>query len=388
MATVGKQRKGDGKRTKAAQLLTVRDYEKAARGKLSKMAYDYFRSGADAELTVAANQRAYERYVIWYRVLADVAERDLSTTVLGIPVRSPILIAPTAYHKLAHEDGECATARAAAERGTIYVASTLATTTLEEVGAATDAPKWFQLYVHKDREITRALVERAEAAAYDAIVLTVDTPFLGRRLRDERHGFSLPHGLTMANLVTPGDPDEKADEEDAAAKPHGLTESRSLLGSYMQNRHDASFTWKDIAWLRSLSHLPLVIKGVVRGDDAQRCVDVGAAAVIVSNHGGRQLDSAPATIDALRGVVDAVDLRAEVYVDGGIRWGTDILKALALGARAVLVGRPILWGLAVGGQEGVSNVLALLENELSQAMALSGVRSVREIERGLVTLRP
>ncbi len=381
------KRKGVGKRAKAERLLTVRDYEKAAREKLSKMAYDYFRSGADAEITLAANAAAFERYVIWYRVLADVAERELSTTVLGIPVKSPILIAPTAYHKMAHEDGECATARAAAERGTIYVASTLATTTLEEVAAASDAPKWFQLYVHKDRELTRALVERAEAAAYDAIVLTVDTPFLGRRLRDERNGFTLPDGLTMANLVTPRDP-LATGETDGTELHHGLTESRSLLGSYIQNRHDASFTWKDVAWLRSLSHLPLVIKGVIRADDAQRCVDVGASGIIVSNHGGRQLDSAPATIDALRGVVDAVDQRAEVYIDGGIRWGTDILKALALGARAVLVGRPVLWGLAVGGQAGVSDVLGLLENELSQAMALAGVSSVRNIERGLVTPRP
>lgn len=380
------KRKTEGKRLKAERLLTVRDYEKAARAVLSKMAYDYYRSGADAERTLEANVKAFERYVIWYRVLADVAERDLSTTVLGTPVKSPILVAPTAYHKLAHEDGECGTARAAAERGTIYVASTLATTSLEDVAAACHSPKWFQLYVHKDRELTRSLVERAEGAGYDAIVLTVDTPFLGRRLRDERNHFTLPSGLTMANLVTHLLPEEG--EADASTAAPGLAESQSLLGAYMQNRHDASFTWKDLSWLRSLSHMPLVIKGIVRADDAVRAVDAGAAAVIVSNHGGRQLDSAPATLDALPGVVGAVGSRAEVYMDGGIRWGTDVLKALALGARAVFVGRPVLWGLAVDGERGVSRVLELLEHELSQAMALAGIRKVTEIERGLVTQRP
>ncbi len=374
------------KRPKTEDLLTVHDWEKAARETLSKMAYDYYRSGADGERTLDANERAFERYVVWYRVLRDVAERDLSTTVLGTQVRSPILIAPTAYHRMAHEDGERGTARAAAERGTIYVASTLATTSLEEVASATSAPKWFQLYVHKDRDFTRSLVERAEAAGYDAIVLTVDTPFLGRRLRDERNGFTLPEGLTMANLVAPSEPEAAASEDGAPA--HGLEASRSLLGSYMQSRHDASFTWEDIGWLRSLSHLPLVIKGIVRADDAVRAADAGAAAVIVSNHGGRQLDSAPATLDALPGVATALAGRAEVYMDGGIRWGTDVLKALALGARAVLVGRPILWGLSVDGERGVARVLELLEGELSQAMALSGVRSITEIERGLVTARP
>jgi 4-hydroxymandelate oxidase len=375
--------KHKGKKPKDGELLTVHDFEKAARERLSKMAYDYYRSGADGERTLEANERAYDRYVIWYRVLCDVAERDLSTTVLGTPVRSPILVAPTAYHKMAHEDGECGTARAAAERGTIYVASTLATTSLEEVAAATSAPKWFQLYVHKDRGFTQSLVERAEAAGYDAIVLTVDAPFLGRRLRDERNAFELPPGLEMKNLVaqTDGGPQPEAPAP-------GLAESRSLLGSYVQSRHDASFTWKDVAWLRSLSHLPLVIKGVVRADDAVRSVDAGAAAVVVSNHGGRQLDSAPATLDALPGIAAALDGRAEVYVDGGIRWGTDVLKAVALGARAVLVGRPVLWGLAVDGERGVARVLELLEQELSQAMALAGVRSLREIDRGLVTPRP
>lgn len=375
--------------SKSEKHLTVRDFERSARRKLSKMAYDYFRSGADAERTRKDNEEAFGRYVIWYRVLCDVAERDLSTSVLGTPIGSPILVAPTAYHRMAHEGGEKATARAAASRNTVYVASTLATTPIEEIAEASSGPKWFQLYVHRDREFTRSLVERAEAAGYDAIVLTVDTPFLGRRLRDERNGFTLPAGLEMSNLaVTTSSENESTQNgvEDPApvARPDG---PRSLLASYVEQRHDASFTWRDLEWLRSLSHLPLVLKGIVRADDASRAVDAGAAAIIVSNHGGRQLDSAPATLDALPGVVDAVGSNAEVYLDGGIRWGTDILKALALGARAVLVGRPVIWGLTCDGERGAAAVLALLEHELSQAMALAGARTIGDLDRSLVARR-
>jgi 4-hydroxymandelate oxidase len=363
-----KDAKGEAKGSRE-KLLTVKDFERVARGRLTRSAYDYYRSGSDSERALKRNERAYERLAIWYRVLVDVAERDLSTTVLGTPISTPIMIAPTAYHKLAHPDGEVATTRAAAIAGTIYVASTLATTTLEDVAEAASSPKWFQLYVHKDREFTRSLVERAEAAGYDALVVTVDTPLLGRRLRDERNGFSLPPGLSMANLLA----------------LTGDREQGSMLARYVADRHDAAFTWSDLAWLRSLSHLPIILKGIVRVDDAVRAVDAGVAAVIVSNHGGRQLDASPATIDALPGVARALEGRAEVYVDGGIRWGTDVLKALALGARAVLVGRPVLWGLAAGGEEGVVRVLGLLTEELSRAMALAGVKSVREVERGMVT---
>ena len=234
---------------------------------------------------------------------------------------------------------------------------------------AASSPKWFQLYVHKDREFTRSLVQRAEAAGYDALVVTVDTPLLGRRLRDERNGFALPAGLSMANLT-------------ALA---GDVEQGSMLARYVADRHDAAFTWSDLAWLRSLSHLPIILKGIVRVDDAVRAIDAGVAAVIVSNHGGRQLDASPATIDALPGIARALEGRAEVYVDGGIRWGSDVLKALALGARAVLVGRPVLWGLAAGGEDGVVRVLGLLTEELSRAMALAGVKSVRDVDRTMVS---
>lgn len=379
-----------------ARLATVRDYEKEARGLLSKMAYDYYRSGADAERALKRNQKAFERFVIWYRVLVDVSQRDLSTTVLGFPVRSPILIAPTAYHKMAHPDGELATARAAEAAGTIMVASTLATTSLEEIAEATTAPKWFQLYVHKDRAFTESLVRRAESAGYEAIVVTVDTPLLGRRLRDEKNRFDLPAGLHMANLVHAAEEKgsaapaaeviEQAEEnkDDAKEEKKILKEERSLLSSYVADRHDAAFTWEDLPWLKSLSHLPIVLKGVMRADDAARAAAAGVSGIIVSNHGGRQLDGSPATLDALPGVVRAVEDRCEVFMDGGIRWGEDVFKALALGARAVLVGRPILWGLTVGGEQGVVDVLRILTSELSRTMALAGCSSVTTIDRTMV----
>jgi 4-hydroxymandelate oxidase len=225
--------------------------------------------------------------------------------------------------------------------------------------------------VHKDRELTRSLVERAEASGYRALVLTVDAPLLGRRLRDEHNRFTLPEGLTMANLV-------------ASLPPATASEAQSMLNRYVASRHDASLTWKDLDWLRSWTKLPIVLKGIVRPDDAARAVDAGLAGVVVSNHGARQLDGAPATIDALPGVVAAVAGRVPVLMDGGVRWGTDVLKALALGANAVLVGRPVLWGLAVGGAEGVARVLEVLKSELSTAMALAGCARIADVTRDLM----
>ncbi|MFO0554878.1 MAG: alpha-hydroxy acid oxidase [Polyangiaceae bacterium] len=366
---------GAGKKTKKKQsnerLLTIRDFERAAREKLTRAAYDYYRSGSDRERARDRNERAFEQWVIWYRVLVDVSECDLSTTVLGTPIKSPVLVAPTAYHRLADPEGELATARAAAKAGTIFVGSTMATTSLEQVAEAVQSPKWFQLYVHRDREFTRTLVERAETAGYDALVVTIDTPVLGRRLRDERNRFALPAGLEMANLVA------LATGEDTPA-------AGSLLTSYVASRHDAAFTWDDLEWLRSLSHLPILLKGIVRADDATRACSYGVAGIIVSNHGGRQLDDAPATLDALPGVVDAVAGRAEILMDGGVRWGSDVFKALALGARAVLVGRPVLWGLAARGEAGVEEVLALLADDLARTMALAGTRAIGDIDRKIV----
>ncbi len=353
------------------KLLTLGDYRRAARAKLSPMAWRYFGAGADGQETLRENVRAYRRWQIWPRVLVDVSAVELGTTILGVPSSLPLLIAPTAYQKLAHPDGEVATVRAAADAGVIACVATLATTSLEEVAAASPAPKWFQLYVHRDAGLTREIVARAQAAGYRALCVTADTPVLGRRLADERYGFSLPPGLSMSNLM-------------GAQLPRG---DGSALAKYFAARHDPAFGWRDLDALRAATTLPLVLKGVLRGDDAARAVDHGCAAVIVSNHGGRQLDGVPATLDALPDVVDAVAGRAEVLVDGGVRWGADVLKALALGARAVLVGRPILWGLAVDGEPGVRAVLEIVRAELARAMALAGCATLGQITRDLVRPR-
>jgi 4-hydroxymandelate oxidase len=355
-----------------ASCVTVDDFEQAARARLTPMAYDYYRSGADEEHTLHRNRDAWTTYELWYRALVDVSAPNVATSVLGTPVSSPLLIAPTAYHALADAAGERATARAAKETGTLYVASTLATTTLEDVAAAApEAPRWFQLYVHKDRAFTARLVERAKAAGYTAVVVTCDTPVLGRRCADVRNGFCLPPELVMANLVD--------------ILPSDLRDGDgSELARFVASRHDASFAWKDLAELAATcAPLPLVVKGIVRADDARAAIDAGARAVWVSNHGGRQLDLSPSTADALVEVVAAIDGQAEIYVDGGIRSGTHALVALALGARAVFVGRPVLWGLGAGGQEGVTKVLALLRDELIRSMQLAGCADAAAIPRDL-----
>jgi 4-hydroxymandelate oxidase len=332
------------------------------------MAYDYFRSGADDERTLRENERAFRRSRLWPRMLVDVARCETGIELLGSRLAFPVLTAPMAYQKLAHPDGEVAMARAAAAAGTIAVVATLATTSLEEIAAATPAPKWFQLYAQRDRGVTRTLVERAAAAGYQAIMLTVDAPVLGRRLADVRNGFGLPPGLAMENLRVAGG--------------EGLT-----LAQHVLSRHDASMEWRDLEWLRGLAPVPLVLKGVLRRDDAVRAIACGAAAILVSNHGGRQLDGTPASLDALPGVIEAVAGRVPVLMDGGVRSGGDVLKALALGATAVLVGRPLLWGLAVGGEEGALRVLALLRGDLERAMQLAGCATIGAVTRDLVELR-
>ncbi|MBD2541602.1 alpha-hydroxy acid oxidase [Coleofasciculus sp. FACHB-SPT36] len=349
------------------------EYERLANQHLSQMALDYYASGAWDEITLRDNRAAFERYKLRPRMLVDVSQRDLSTTILGQSLQLPILIAPMAFQCLAHPDGEIATAKAAAKMGTAMVLSTLATKSIEEVASVgNQTPQWFQLYVHRDRALTRALVERAYAAGFQALCLTVDAPLLGKRERDTRNQFVLPLGMELANLATLTD-------LKISYKP-----GESGLFAYFLEQLNPALTWKDLEWLQSLSPLPLVVKGILRGDDALRAVEHGAKAVIVSNHGGRQLDGAIATIDALSEVVAAVGDTAEVLVDGGIRRGTDVLKALALGAKAVLLGRPVLWGLAVGGEAGVGHVLELLRDELDLAIALSGCAKLQDIDPSLV----
>lgn len=351
------------------------ELEAIARERLTREAYDYYAGGAQDEVTLRENRAAYDRLSLAYRVLVDVSRRDLATTVLGQPVAMPVLVAPTAFHRLADPEGEVATARAAGAAGTVMILSTLSTSTVESVVAAASGPVWFQLYVYRDRKATEGLVRRAEAAGCRALVLTVDAPLLGRRERDVRNRFGLPPGLAVANLL----PEGYGEMPPAAAD--------SGLAAYVASFLDPSLTWRDVAWLRSITTLPLLVKGIVRPDDALRAAEAGAAGVVVSNHGARQLDTSPATIDVLPEIADALAAhghRVEVLMDGGIRRGTDIVKALALGARAVLVGRPVLWGLAAGGEAGAANVLRLLRDELDLAMALAGAPTVADVTRDLV----
>jgi 4-hydroxymandelate oxidase len=354
-------------------MLNLFDYESAAQQCLPPATWGYFAGGSNDEVTMRANRAAFDRLAIRYRTMVDVSTRSVETTVLGSRVALPALVAPTAMQKLAHEEGECASARAAQRAGTIMIASTTATTDLAGVRAAAQGPMWFQLYVYRDREVTRALIERAKDVGYQAILLTVDAPLLGRRERDIRLGFSLPPGLRIANAASGGM--DRVPEAD---------ESASGLMRHFSGLHDPALTPRDIEWVRSVSGLPVAVKGIVRGDDARRAVEHGAVGVVVSNHGGRQLDTAIAAITALPEVVEAVGGKAEVLVDGGVRRGTDIVKAIALGARAVLIGRPVLWGLAVGGEAGVVDVFRLLREEFDLAMALAGARNVNEITRDLV----
>jgi 4-hydroxymandelate oxidase len=348
------------------------ELEALARARLPRMVYDYYAGGSGDEWTMGENRRAFSRWVLRPRVLMDVGSVDLRTTVIGQQLDAPILLAPTAMQRLAHPEGEVATARAAAGSGLVMVLSTISTRTLEDVAEAGSA-RWFQLYVHRDRELTARLVLRAYAAGYSAVVLTVDTPIVGRRLRDERNRFALPEGIALANL-------------------EGLDIPPSLEGSglfaYFLSQMDPTVTWQDVEWLRSLSPLPVVLKGILTGEDARRAVAAGVAGVIVSNHGGRQLDGVPASLDVLPEVVEAVAGRADVLLDGGVRSGSDALKALALGAKAVLIGRPYLWGLAVDGEAGVRSVLDVFRRDLALAMALAGVPSVRSIDRSLVAPAP
>jgi 4-hydroxymandelate oxidase len=347
--------------------------ETRARERLERGAYDYIAGGADAELTVADNLAAWSRLRLRPRVLHDVAAVSTATTLLGSEVPTPVVVAPMAYHRIAHPDGEAASAAGAAAAGAVYVLSTQATMSVEEVAAVAPAgERWFQVYVVRDRGWTAELVARAAAAGYRALVLTVDVPVLGKRLRDLRNQFRLPTGLKPANAPPAG-----------AARQHELAvDVLAQAGQF-----DPSLTPDTIGWLADRSGLPVLVKGVLRGDDAVACLDAGAVGVVVSNHGGRQLDSAVATADALAEVVGAVGGRGEVYVDGGVRRGTDMVKALAMGARAVLVGRPVLWGLATGGAAGAQGVLEGLVGELELAMALCGAVRVRDLTPDLIVER-
>ena len=351
--------------------LNLHEYEAAARALLPPMVWAYVAGGSGDEVTLRANRAAFARWRLLPRVLRGLRQVSTATSVLGHEIALPVVVAPSGRHRLCHDEGECATARAARSIGTIYTMSTAATRSFEEI-VPEAGPWWFQLYIYRDRGITRDLVERAAAAGASALVLTVDTPVRARREAEERSRFAMPAGITTAHLAASG----------AAARSSPT--DRSAVAAEANAVFDPALCWDDLDWLASLSPLPLLLKGILHPGDAVRAVDFGARAVLVSNHGGRQLDSAVAALDALPAVVEAVAGRAEVLVDGGVRRGTDVLKALALGARAVLIGRPIHWGLAVGGAAGVHHVLELLRAELARDLLLCGVAAPCDVDRSLL----
>ncbi|MGE5099267.1 MAG: alpha-hydroxy acid oxidase [Deltaproteobacteria bacterium] len=355
-------------------ILNLDSLEPLARERLDPMIFDYIAGGAADEWTLDENRSAWSRIQILPRMLRGVANRSLETTVLGTPVSLPVLVPPMAFHGLCHDEAEVATARATAAEGTILCASTVSNCSLESISAASGAgPRWFQLYVYRDREITRGLVQRAAAAGYSALCLTVDTPLAGHRERDRRNTLRMPSHLELGNFP------RSHSDQNRVGSGHG-----SALAHYIAAEWDPSLSWKDVEWLQSISPMPVVVKGILAPQDAVLAIEHGAAAVIVSNHGGRQLDTVPAGATMLAAVVDAVAGRAEVLVDGGIRRGTDVMKALALGARATLVGRPVLWGLTLDGEDGVRAVLRHLHSELDLAMALAGCATISDINRELI----
>ncbi|HKW20148.1 MAG TPA: alpha-hydroxy acid oxidase [Ktedonobacterales bacterium] len=340
------------------------EYEALARERLHPAVWDYFSGGANDEVTLRENRAAFGRIQIRPRVLVDVSQCSMATTLLGTPVAMPICVAPSAMHGAACEDGECATARAAGALGTLMAVSTESTRTLEDIAQAATGPLWFQLYFSSStRRHAERLVNRAEAAGYRALVLTVDSSRWGQKERHARSEatFEWP---PSGNFIQDPLPEQNEDEADGAA-----------------------ITWADIEWLRSITALPLVLKGILAAEDARQCAERGIAGILVSNHGGRQLDTVAATIEALPEVVAAVAGQCDVYMDGGVRRGTDVLKALALGARAVFVGRPVLWGLAVAGAEGAQHALELLRDELELAMALAGRPALADIDTSVVRVR-
>lgn len=348
----------------------VLDYRPLAEGLLDPATWDYVEGGAGDEHTLGWNERSWQDIALWPRVLTDVSTIDTTVTLLGQPLKHPILLAPTAAHRLYHPGAEPETLEGAALAEALAVMSTLGSTPVAELGRSARGAWWFQLYVQPDRSFTADLVGRAVEAGASAIVLTVDTPLLGARDRDRRSGGHTVDGLQPPNL---------------APVPETVPHDAPLHEQVYNPHLDPSLTWDTLAWLIDISPVPVLAKGVLRADDARRAVDVGVGGVIVSNHGARNLDTTVSSSGALPGVVTAVDAQVPVLVDGGIRRGTDIAKALCLGADAVLVGRPAIWGLATSGATGVANVVDMLRAELKMAMGLLGAPTVDELTAELIT---
>ncbi len=367
----------------------IEELRRQAERRLPRFLFDFVEGGADDEVTVRANRQAFGDYTFRARTLVDVSTRDLSTTLLGQRLALPVILGPVGLAGLLAPRGEVLAAQAAARKETIFVLSTMSVCTIEEVAAAAPAPRWFQLYIWKDREITRSLVERARTAGYSALCLTVDVPDMGNRERDVRNGFVVPPRLTPTNVLdlllhlgwalrmtrSPRATFGNFVETKSLARRDAVS-----VAGFTSRQFDQSVTWADLEWLRGLWSGPLVLKGITTAEDARRAVEHGVEALVVSNHGGRQLDGLPAALDVLPEIVEAVGGRAEIILDGGIRRGSDVVKACALGARACMIGRPFLYGLAVAGQSGVEVVLELLRKEIASTLTLLGCPRLDQLD--------
>jgi 4-hydroxymandelate oxidase len=343
------------------EVVSLPDMEALARECMPRMAYEYIASGAADENTLRWNREGFDRIRLRPRVLQDVSRPDTRVTLFGRTMPFPVLLAPTAYHRVIHPEGELETARGAGAAGATWVVSSNTNTPIEEIAHVAGAPLWFQLYVQSDRGFTRDLVQRVEAAGCEALCLTVDTPVLGARDRQQKARFALPAGSVTPHV-------------------YDVNSGRRQIMSPKR----VVVTWKDVEWLRSICGIPLLLKGILTAEDAATAVDAGASGIIVSNHGARNLDTLPATIEVLPEIADQVGERLPLLVDGGVRRGTDVLKALALGAQAVLIGRPYLYGLAVGGAQGVRRVIDLLNHEFQMALSLTGRSSIQSVDRSVL----
>lgn len=350
--------------------VSIADVRLMAKSRMEEATFDYIDTGSCDQYTLRDNVNAFQRIQVLPPLLTGVRKVDLSVNVLGKKIAMPILLAPVAGQRMFHAEGGLAAARAAATMGTVYGMSSSVGNSVEEIAAAADCPKWFQLYVPKDRQVTRRLVERVNGAGFEAIVLTVD---LGEwKDADRRHKFAVPKNMLVKHL------------RDIGFSQVTMDMSEEEIQTFNADAWDLALSWEFISWLRRHTKLPILLKGVLRPDDAQRAIDAGVSGLVVSNHGGRRLDGMPASIDSLEAIVEVAGEAVEVYLDSGIRRGTDILKALALGARAVLIGRPYAWGLGAAGEAGVERVLQLLHDELENAMLSAGCTSLQDITTDLL----
>jgi L-lactate dehydrogenase (cytochrome) len=372
---------------------SVHDLRAIARRRLPRGVFDYVDGGAEDERTLVANEAAYAGVGFRPNVLHEVGQIDVGSTVLGRPLAHPFVLAPVGFPRIVHPDGELAAARAAERAGLPFTLSTMSSRSIEEVRAVSSGRLWFQVYAWRDRSLIEEMVERSAAAGYEALVLTVDTAVLGRRERDVRRGFSMPPQLGLGTVVDGAlHPawtwsflrSEPVRFANVAGKEVGDGATPTVISEYIREQFDPALSWSDVDWLRSIWDGPVLLKGIGRVEDAVRAADAGVDGVVLSNHGGRQLDGAPATVSLIAPVRDAIGDRCEVICDGGVRRGSDIVKAVAAGATAAMGGRAWLWGLAAGGQRGIERMLEWQRADLARTMALLGVTAIDQLDPSLL----